>query len=299
MSRTASLLLLPLLACAGRDTVGSTPEAAVDSLLAADRDFAARAANTTLIPGLTAMMASDVVVPAPGGRFVRGRDSLAALLATNPDNAGARIEWSPIRAGVSADGTQGFTLGFMEVRNPDSTVIPMKYLAYWERGAEGWRVRVYKRRQRPPGDVARTLVPPAIPARLVAVNGDSTTVSRFAVDLAATERAFSDEARRIGLGPAFEAYGSPDAMHLGSSNDTGFVVGAEAIAAGVAQGDTGRATISWSSEQVIVASSGDLGVSVGFIVPDPDSTGVPPPRFPFFTVWRRDSTSLPWRYIAE
>jgi hypothetical protein len=128
---------------------------------------------------------------------------------------------------------------------------------------------------------------------------DSATVARFAAELSARERAFSDEARRIGRGPAFAAFGSADAMHLGGPNDTSFVVSAARIAEGVGAGETGVATVSWGAEQVIVASSGDLGVSIGFIVPDPDSTGGPSPRFPFFTVWRRDSTPAPWLYVAE
>ena len=48
-----------------------------------------------------------------------------------------------------------------------------------------------------------------------------------------------------------------------------------------------------------VASSGDLGVSIGTIHPNhPDANGQSN-SFPFFTVWRRDGPNAPWRYIAE
>ena len=50
---------------------------------------------------------------------------------------------------------------------------------------------------------------------------------------------------------------------------------------------------------VIVASSGDLGVTIGtIVVNEADSTGARP-SFPFFTVWRRSGPDQPWRYVAE
>ena len=50
----------------------------------------------------------------------------------------------------------------------------------------------------------------------------------------------------------------------------------------------------------VVASSGDLGISFGYIRPNgkpPD--GAPPQGSPFFTIWHRASPTAPWRYIAE
>ena len=60
------------------------------------------------------------------------------------------------------------------------------------------------------------------------------------------------------------------------------------------------APVSWAPDHgVIVASSGDLGVTIGTIVTnEPDSTGARQ-SFPFFTVWRRPSPDQPWRYVAE
>lgn len=160
-------------------------------------------------------------------------------------------------------------------------------------------MHAFKRSRRPEGPVATAMMLPALPPRLLPPVRDSATIRRFAAELGAREGAFSDEARRIGVGPAFASFGAADAMHFGGPNDTSFVLGAEAIAAGVGAGESGGATISWGAEQVIVASSGDLGVSIGFIVPDQDSTGAPPPRFPFFTIWRRNTTADPWLYVAE
>jgi hypothetical protein len=278
-----------------------TPAALADSLLDIDRGYSAAGADSNVVGSLRAMFSADVVMPAPGGRLVRGPDSVAALLASNPLNLASRVSWSPVRAGVSADGQQGFTMGYMEMQPADSTSIPMKYLAYWVREPSGWRVRAYKRGRRPIGTVPTAVMAPALPPSLVSPVEDTTVILRFADELGDAERAFSDEARKAGLGPAFATYGRADAMHLGGPDDTAFVISAAAIGAGVGAGETGGARISWGPEEVVVASSGDLGVSIGLIVPDPDSssTAGPAPRYAFFTVWRRDSTSEPWRYVAE
>jgi hypothetical protein len=55
--------------------------------------------------------------------------------------------------------------------------------------------------------------------------------------------------------------------------------------------------LSWAPDHVVVASSGDLGVTIGFI--DQNDPTAMPRRFPFFTVWRRESPSGRWLYVAE
>ena len=84
----------------------------------------------------------------------------------------------------------------------------------------------------------------------------------------------------IGIGPSFEKYGNADAMNLGGP-------------------------VTWRPDfRVIVASSGDLGVNLGNIVPRP-APGAPapaagaPPGSPFFTIWRRANACSSWRYVAE
>jgi hypothetical protein len=74
----------------------------------------------------------------------------------------------------------------------------------------------------------------------------------------------------------------------------GFAIGLDAVTAGFKEGDP--TTIHWFTERSYVASSGDLGVSIGTIKPHDPKTG---PGFPFFTVWRRDGPDQPWRYVAE
>src|SRR4029077_12244076 len=90
----------------------TTPQAAVDELLAADRAFSTASAKTDLVAGLTAMFADDVVIPMPPGQFVNGKAAVIEALNGNADNATSRTDWTAIRGGVSADGQHGFTFGY-------------------------------------------------------------------------------------------------------------------------------------------------------------------------------------------
>jgi hypothetical protein len=299
------LLGTQLLACAPSSP---GPEAAADTLLAADRGFAEASTGTNLISGVTAMLAANATMPVPGSEsgFAEGREAIAAALARDTLNATSRAHWTPVRVGVSADGTHGFSIGYFEVTRADGRVLPGKYLAYWVLRDAGWRVAVWRRTPRPAGDVDTTLLPPALPPALVsATAADAAALDRLAAahreSLAQAERDFSAEAQRIGIGPAFAAFGSATAMHLGGPADTGFVIGNERIATSVSQGvPEGTSPVTWGPERVIVAGSGDLGVSIGFIRSNsaaPDGSARPP--FPFFTIWQRAGPAAPWRYVAE
>jgi hypothetical protein len=271
----------------------------VDELLAADRAFSAASRGTDVVSGLSPMFAADVAMPVPGSRFSTSADEAVAALRANPDNARSRLEWTPVRGGVSADGLQGYTWGYMTLAKPDGTTASQKYLSYWVRHPEGWRVVAYKRRPRPPGEVALAPVAPSLPPRMVAPSADAAAVLRFRASLDATERAFSAESQAIGLGVAFARYGSADAVNMGGPNDAAFVVGSEAIGLSVSGGKPDLpSTLSWAPDRTIVAGSGDLGVTIGLIRQNA-SGGDAAAVFPFFTVWRRAGPAEPWRYIAE
>jgi ketosteroid isomerase-like protein len=284
-------------------TQNVTPQTVVDELLAADRAFAAAAAQTTAVPALTAMFADDVILPigAPKPGFARGKAQATEALTANPANAQTRLEWSPVRAGVSADGRHGFTVGYMTMSSPDGKARPAKYLAYWTRQTQGWRVAVYKRVPADQPPARRELLPPALPAEIVAPTTDATVLARHKASLEAAEKAFSDEAQKIGLGPAFVNQGSADAINMGPPTVPDLVVGAAAIGKSVGAGSEGKPSpVSWAADEgSIVASSGDLGVTFGYIrqnaAPPPDRPGA----VPFFTIWRRANAAAPWRYVAE
>jgi ketosteroid isomerase-like protein len=279
-----------------------TPQAAVDELLMADRQFATAASKLDAVSALSAMFADDVtMMPVPPEGFARGKAKALEALAASPTTEKGRAEWTPVRGGISADGQQGFTFGYMTLVQPDGTRTPVKYLAYWVKRPEGWRVVVYKRGRSAPLSGEPEIMPPALPERLVAPVDDPAVVAKHRASLDATERAFSDEAQKIGIGPAFAKFGSADAVNMGPPTGSQFVVGSQAIGRAIgSNAPPSGSPVTWGPDRVIVASSGDLGVTVGFLRLNqaPPGGGTPPP-IPFITVWRRPTPSAPWRYIAE
>jgi hypothetical protein len=276
----------------------NTARAAYNSLFETDKSFAAAAAGKPPIEAIPAMFAEDVNVPA-GAAFVQGRQKVIDAMKATPDNVNGRVEWTPVGGNISADGTHGFTFGYMTTTKADRTTVPMKYLAYWVKGTEGWRVAVYRRRPRPQGDVSTTPMEPSLPPRMVAPSTDAALIRKHGDSLAAAEKAFSDLAQTVGLGAAFVKNGRADAINMGGPKTPAFVVGAAAIGQVVGEGaPTDRSELEWSADRVLVASSGDLGVTIGAIRPHKAPEGQPS-AFPFFTIWRRDDPSQPWRYIAE
>lgn len=277
------------------------PEALVKGLISADRDYSETAKVRGCGTVFTEMFTADVTIPAGPRGLLQGRDSVLALYAASPGFATAKCSWTPMRGGISADGTQGFTFGAMTQTNGDGTTVPFRYLAYWVKGKSGWQVAVYKRLRAPAPVVPATMRTAAIPPAYIAPRSDAAAQRTIEESLAEAERTFSREAQTMGLGPAFVKFGSSDAMNLGSQADSNFTFGAEAIGTKIGDGDTSKTSpVSWGPDRVIAASSGDLGVTIGMIYPNaPAADGSKAKGFPFFTVWRRAGPGQPWRYVAE
>jgi len=274
-----------------------TPQQVADELLTADRTFAAASAKTDLITAISAMFTADVAMPAPGG-YAFGLQKAVDALKANPANTGAKATWSPARVGISRDGFHGFTAGFMTITRADGSVAPAKYLAYWIKQKDGWRVAVYKRTaaKEVPANVKLTyLLPENIMVSMLVPEREA----RSRESLMDAERSFAADAQKIGLGPAFKKYGSADAINLGGPNVPVFAWGNNDIATLVGQNEPASgSSVNWGPDKAIVAISGDFGVTMGYITrnsPGPD--GKTPPPNPFFTIWRLEANG--WRYIAE
>jgi hypothetical protein len=244
------------------------------------------------------MFSADVIVPAPGGTFLRGKERTVEALRANPANTGTRATWQPIRVGISADGLHGFTFGYMTAHGADTTQAHFKYMTYWERQPDGWRARAWKRAPREAFEAPAPTMEPSLPAVLVAPETDADAIRAHEAGLAEAENAFSRDAQSIGLEAAFARYGSADAVNMGPRSGP-YVVGAKSIGRMVGEGEPAEgSSVSWGpDEAVIVASSGDLGITFGRIRSNDPASDSPP--FPFFTIWRRASPDAPWRYVAE
>lgn len=308
LGRAALLVLatLPIGRSGGRAAAGapdvrrasvvqpSGPVAAVEELLAADRAFATAARTTGLVEALAVMFADSVRMPVPGTLWAEGKEQVVAALSANVDNGGAHAEWAPIRGGVSADAQHGFTFGYMTVRKADGTAIPMKYMSYWVRRRDGWRVAAYKRQRRAAGDVSLAMMAPWVPP-LTMKAAVPAAIAAAKRGLQIAEQRFSDTAQVIGLTAAFAQTGAPDAVNMGPG--PAFIVGPAAISASVGGPNSGAGSpFVWKADDVLVAASGDLGVTFGLIRSTKNPSATPSP---FFTIWRRDFTSRKWQYIAE
>lgn len=270
---------------------------AVDALLAADRAFSAAAAQASSVAdGLAPMFDAGAVMPVPGSGHVVGRDAVIAAFRDSAAFREGRAGWTPVRGGISADGSQGFTFGYLTLTGGDPARRNRKYLSYWVRRAEGWRVAAYRQIVRPAGAVPLGLLPASLPGLAAPARADPATVADHQISLAAAEQAFSDRAQVVGLRAAFREYGREDAMNM--SEGATFRIGLDAVTAGFPAGET-ASPVRWSTERSLVASSGDLGVSIGTIHANAPAADGRPASFPFFTVWRRETPDAPWRYVAE
>ncbi|MGV3708068.1 MAG: hypothetical protein ACO1Q7_04445 [Gemmatimonas sp.] len=267
------------------------------SLLAADRAFASKSAGTDLVSGLTASFADSITLIALGEQF-HGVAAAREALNRNAENAKSSFRWSPIQGDVSNDGQTGYTLGFTTWKRPDGTEVPGKYVAFWTKQRGEWRVLVYKRTGRGAGDVSTA--EEGAPLHVGATQKQFTSADsmRFARELDAAERAFSDDAAKTPLGAAFIKQAAPDAHHTGAATDADFRRGPKDIGAGIsAGGDPPLGSISWAPDKVHVAKSGDIGITYGVItLTQPNAAAR---RVAYLTVWKRSAPDKKWQLAVE
>ena len=297
--RIDPIFLIPFLVVAGPVSVtvstpseahqaNHDPAAAYAELLEAERALSTAAENRAPAEAIAAMFDAEVQLPTRDG-IANGREAATAALAANPSSRGTGASWRSIGGGVSADGQQGFTFGYLDIAGGDPARARRRYLAYWVKRPEGWRMLAFRQLVRRPDEAEIGPVAPIIPASAAAA------VSGNADSVAAAERSFSDRAQRVGLRAAFLEYGHVRAVHVASPN--GFAVGLPAIGANFDESTT--SPLNWSSDRTWAAGSGDLGLSVGTIRRNGAAPEGQPATIPFFTIWIRDSATGQWRYIAE
>lgn len=300
--RTLQLLLVALPVLGATATSRQrTPQDVARELLDADRAFAASAIDDDYVSALARTFARDVVLPdRPASSFARGRDAAIALLRRDTLAASSHFQWTPIRAGVSGDASHGFTYGYTTLTRADGSKVLGKYVAYWVKEDGEWRVDVYRRVGRPPGEVSLDERPPALPPRLTRPTPNDPGHATMVAELAQTERNFSRDATGgPTIGEAFARYGDPTAANVGGMAE--FTFGPAAIGASVQASIGSDTRITWGPDETRVASSGDVGVTIGIIRIERrgPSGALEEFRIPYFTIWRRDDRSKPWRYVAE
>ena len=131
-------LALRLSEVAGSRTDEELNAAAIEEVMAADRAFAALAAEEGVPHAFEAYAAHDAIMLRAAGAPTVGRDGVAARFATWPE--GARLEWAPAHGRVSSRGDMAWTWGDAVYIAPDGARSPSRYVSIWTRDEEGrWR----------------------------------------------------------------------------------------------------------------------------------------------------------------
>ena len=266
-------------------------------LLAADKAYSDFSAKTNLLEGTMNMVAQAIIYIAPGA-YITTADQVRTLLLSNPANSIAVLTWTAVRADVSADAQRGYTYGFTEIKQPDGSILPGKYIAYWKRQSDGaWKLGAYRRNVRPAGAVALTPPPgfetPSYKHYRYFPKTDAT--SELAVVFAA-DQAFSDLAQS-GVSSAFVAFAAPDAAVLGRTAAIGF--GTQAIIDN--QKDALPGSLIWSPSFGDVAETGDIAFTTGIALirtKNPDGTWTVTGQGKYLTVWKKQLNGE-WKFVID
>lgn len=293
---TTAATLLVAASAAGAQRPEPAHPAALRQLLLVD-SVASRQTTERGLTALTPLLASDAYYLAPGLPILRGTTAIVSALrgASQDGGASRRIGWHAAGAGISADGTLGYTYGYTE--SSDSTERPTtgKYMAVWRKDGD-WRL------------LGLVLSTPAAEghARIGGAATGPSRVPRSAPDGGADARravlsadsAFARRAASAGIGAAFAACAAADAAVLPGGSR--IVSGPDSIGAVYGKLAAGS-RLEWAPVDAEAAASGDLAFTVGEAVlsaPDRGSRGERRWYSKYLTIWRRQGDGS-WKYVVD
>jgi ketosteroid isomerase-like protein len=123
---------------AGRFDARDVPARAM-GIATTERGFAARAATVGLARAFHEHAAEDATIFGGAGELVRGPAAIRDAIAPPPGAPATTVDWWPVLAEASEDGTLGWTISEGEARAPGRPVAPMKYMTIWRRTEAGYR----------------------------------------------------------------------------------------------------------------------------------------------------------------
>jgi len=263
-------------------------EAALDSLVAGERAFAALSLEKGMKAAFLAYLAEDAIVFQP--RAVSGRQFWEARPASS-----ATLKWEPAFAAVSSAGDLGYSTGPWEFQPPaDSAGTPSppesflygQFNSVWkkEKGA-GWRVLAdigvtHARPGRSGVGSGEFAAGPTLPMR---------TMKSGRPNLPEEDRRLSKAMRSVGPREALAAHATSD-LRVNSEGR----LPAVGLEAAQARFDTLGGFYEFRTEGSGVARSGDLGYSYGLAEHFLAANAAPADTSVFMHVWRLESGRL-WR----
>lgn len=260
--------------------------AAREALRAADRAHSDASDAQGFVNGLTSAFADDAYFLRESAPVLQGREAIRAYLAASP-LATARLNWTTLRADVSADGTHGYTYGGGVYTRANGTTLFTRTISYWRNEGGTWKVAAM---------VVNLAPVEAVPAPDGFFRDDQgvrgAPASAGAGELEAVMQADRDfAALSVAQGPAiaFRDFMAPDGALL-----SGPVYGP---AANYELQKDGRAQLEWAPIIGEVAASGDLGFTIGLATRfDPDTGARNYSKY--LTVWRRQPNGE-WLYVVD
>lgn len=275
----------------------SDAEEAHDALLRADLGRADSVAQRGYTNGLSGMFTDDVVYLRGGLPIVLGRPAARVIIAAESLGTKATVRWQPVRAEASLDGKSGYSYGYAVYGSAQPTATSVRidrYIAFWRRESEGWRIAGYAETYgTPPAPLA---LPPAAQSSAM----KDTPMPRMQGALEAIRSAdndFSRDATRLGTGEAFGRYAADDAQIFSGPGE--FISGPRAITQSFGPTTTKNSLV-WHPVHGEVSAAGDLGFTVGNAVFTGErEDGAPLVRYSkYLTVWKRQRDGS-WRYVVD
>ncbi len=275
-------LLIPAALAALAAGAAATETPTLQSMVAAERAFAARALEKGTKDAFLAYLASDAVIfnPTPAN----GRKAWEA----RPESP-AKLVWAPAYAEVSAAGDLGFDYGPWERTPTADGKQPTQYGTFatvWRRlPGSAWRVALdlgvsHERSEKGPAEVELEAgpvhEPPDTSSQVV------VTKTWTPADLVRRDRAYSQMTRMLGLSGALERMGAQDVRLLREGRAP--VLGMKDAGAYLA-GLDGR--MRYLPDTAYIAASRDLGYSYGIAVHLPQDTTAARDSSAYLHVWRK------------
>ncbi len=241
-------------------------QAALDSLLAAEKAFADDAAAKGIRDSFLDFLADDGVLFRPDP--VNGK----AYLRSHPPSPGF-LSWVPAYSEISMGGDLGYNTGPYEYREKagDAEADPGQFATVWQRQADGsWKVLVDLGTAGLASSPSPSATPAALPPSAIHLKGppswpanalSAAKVEAAKTALLAADRTFGEVARTKGGAAAYAAILCDDARLLRDGVPP--VTGKEAVRAAVAKATELQ---TWEVVGGGVARSGDFGYTYGVVL---------------------------------
>jgi ketosteroid isomerase-like protein len=277
----AAVATIAVLACPGRVRA----EGALDAVLAADRAFAAQAAESGAQAAFLDHLAPDGVLFRPTA--VNGREWLRTH-----EEASGRLEWSPAAGAISCDGSLAVTLGPWSYRQ-ETAAANGHYLTVWRREATGvWDVVLDHGIEDAPGATTASQAPAQFAVNWADTAGRPCDSGGEASDLADADDKLNEAIRTKGLDAALRRFAESTGLMLRDGH---------APAAPTADWPRDESDIGSKLDAITrgthAAPGSDMGYTYGELSTRGKRKGPGDVRAVFIRVWARDGRA--WRLAVD